>query len=266
MVNTMEEKNKKSPAFVIAVAVILILIAAVLGYLGKMWYTDYKAQKISSGVETFYNTTKSAKKKAVKPLADNPIDFKALKKTNSDLYAWIKVPGTKVDYPIAQSPTDDFFYLHHDYLKNYLFEGTLYTELCNSKSFGDPITLIYGHNMYTDDGPMFTTLQRFENQEFFDKHSKFYIYTEKHILTYKIFSVFRYDDRHIMNSFDFSRAEVLKDFQNTLLNPRSIEKYIREDTTLNKDSKVVILSTCCENDKSARLLVSGVLIKNERTK
>lgn len=264
MVNAMEEKNKKSRSFVIAVCVIVLLIAAGLGYLGRMWYVKHTSEKQSTGLETFYNTTALTQEQT--PLVSNPIDFKTLKKTNSDLYAWIKVPGTKVNYPIAQSPTDDFFYLHHDYKKNYLFEGTLYTELCNSKDFKDPITLIYGHDMYSDDGPMFSTLHRFENQQFFNKHGKFYIYTAGHIFTYKVFSVFRYDDRHIMNSFDFTRDEVLDEFQKMLLNPRAIEKYVRDDTTLNKDSKVVILSTCCENDKSARLLVSGVLVKDERTK
>lgn len=260
----MKEKSKKSRSFAIVICIILLLIAVGAGYLGRMWYMQYKAEKNSTGLETFYNTTALTQKQT--PLKSNPINFKALKKTNNELYAWIKVPGTNVNYPIAQSASDDFFYLHHDYNKNYLFEGTLYTELCNSKTFSDPITVIYGHNMYTDDGPMFTTLHRFEYQEFFNKHNKFYIYTDGHILTYKIFSSFRYDDRHIMNSFDFSRPEVLKEFQNTLLNPHAIEKFVRDDTTLNKDSKVVILSTCCENDKSARLLVSGVLVKDERTK
>ena len=35
------------------------------------------------------------------------IDFDALKELNSDIYAWIEIPGTAVDYPIVQSPTDD---------------------------------------------------------------------------------------------------------------------------------------------------------------
>ena len=265
MVKNMEEKNTKSRSFVVALIIILLLIAAGIGYLGKVWYNEYSGEKKSSGVETYYTTEKNTAKK-VTPTVQNPVDFKSLKKTNSDLYAWIKVPGTRVNYPIAQSPTDDFFYLHHDYQKNYLFAGVPYTEMCNSKTFGDPITIVYGHNMSSSDGIMFTTLHRFENQEFFNKHNKFVIYTENRRLTYKIFSVFRYDDRHIMNSFDFSDAEVLEEFQNTLLNPRAIEKYIREDVTLNKDSKIVILSTCCWGDKSVRLLVSGVLVKDERTK
>ena len=38
-----------------------------------------------------------------------PIDFTALKEQNPDVYAWIQVPGTAVDYPILQSPTDNAY-------------------------------------------------------------------------------------------------------------------------------------------------------------
>lgn len=265
MVNSMEEKrNKKSPSFVIIVAVISVLICAGLAYLGRMWYIDYASEKKSNSVETFYSETTEPKSEVV--LKDNPVDFKKLQKENKELYGWIKVPGTRVNYPLAQSATDDFFYLHHDYQKNYLFAGTPYTELCNSKDFTDPVTVIYGHNMHDENGTMFTTLHNFENQTFFNKHNKFYIYTANHIFTYKVFSVFRYDNRHIMNSFDFKKSEVLGEFQQMLLNPHSSVRFVNENTELNKDSKTVILSTCCTGDKSVRLLVCGVLIKDEQTK
>ncbi|MGU8066516.1 class B sortase, partial [Streptococcus suis] len=33
---------------------------------------------------------------------------------NSDAYAWIRVEGTKINYPVLQHPTDDTYYLTHD--------------------------------------------------------------------------------------------------------------------------------------------------------
>ena len=43
----------------------------------------------------------------------NTVDFAALWEQNEDVYAWITVPGTLVDYPVLQHPTDDEYYLHH---------------------------------------------------------------------------------------------------------------------------------------------------------
>lgn len=33
---------------------------------------------------------------------------------NPDVYAWLTVEGTRIDYPIAQHPLDDTYYLSHD--------------------------------------------------------------------------------------------------------------------------------------------------------
>ena len=42
------------------------------------------------------------------------IDFAALQEVNPDVYAWIWIPGTNVDYPILQSETEpDEYYLNH---------------------------------------------------------------------------------------------------------------------------------------------------------
>ena len=44
------------------------------------------------------------------PLAENPVDFASLQSQNSEIYAWIKIDDTDVDYPIVQSGSDDDFY------------------------------------------------------------------------------------------------------------------------------------------------------------
>ena len=264
-----EKKGKRNPVFWIIVIILSLLILAGLGYLGRMWYLDYSSEKANENVESFYSETTTAvpTQSSTKALKENPVDFKALQAQNNELYAWLKVPGTRVNYPVAQSATDDEFYLHHDYLKNYLFAGTLYTEMCNSKDFSDPITVIYGHNMYASEGTMFTTLHSLEDAGFFRDHKSFTICTPGHVLKYKIFSAFQYDNRHIMNSFDFKlEPKDLSTFQKTMLNPHSMIKNVREGVTLDADSKVVVLSTCFSGDKSVRYLVCGVLEKDEPTK
>lgn len=116
---------------------------------------------------------------------------------------------------------------------------------------------------------MFTSLHKFEDKSFFDSHPYFYIYMPGHKLTYQIISAFKYDDRHIMNSFSFQDVTVRSDFFAMLQNPDSALKNVRTDlkTTVDKDSHVVILSTCFTgtSQRSSRYLVSGVLLKNEET-
>lgn len=195
--------------------------------------------------------------------AENPIDFDSLSKQNSDIYSWIYIPDTNVNYPVCQSATSDNFYLNHDIYKNYSYAGAIYSQYCNSLDYSDRVTVLYGHNMAN--GTMFATLHRFEDSSFFDSHKYMYVYTKDRKLTYEIVSAFVYDDRHIMNSFDFSDDEVFLDYLDMIMDPHSITENVRDGVELDLNDKVLVLSTCL-NSGEGRYLVQGVLVKDEQTK
>ncbi len=255
-----DSRKKNTARTILLIIAILILICSAV-YIGYYLYSNYMAGREYESItstEAITNTSQS--------LADNPIDFVPLKQQNDEIYAWIKIDDTKVDYPIVQSQTDDEFYLKHSALdKKWSESGAVYTEGTNSKDFSDPITVIYGHNGYKD--TMFTTLHSFEKEEFFSNHPYFYIYQPQRKLTYQIISAFKYDDRHIMNSFNFYAGEDLENFQQTILNPESPVRNVRDnlDVKIDKNSKIVVLSTCITGQKSNRYLVCGVLVKDEKT-
>ncbi len=197
---------------------------------------------------------------------ESPVDFEALQKDNDEIYAWITIDDTNVNYPVVQSSTDDAFYLKHSAVdKSWKDSGAIYTESCNGKDFNDPITVIYGHNGYSD--IMFTTLHKFEDKKFFDKHEYFSVYVPGKKLTYQIISAFKYDDRHIMNTFDFTNADQLAAFQAMLQNPQSSQKNVRNrlDVDVNENSKILLLSTCITGQKSNRYIISSILVKTEET-
>ena len=66
---------------------------------------------------------------------------------------------------------------------------------------------------------MFTTLHRFEDKDFLTGTNLFISIPRQESFTYKIISAFQYDDRHIMNTNDFSDRDTLLEFQHMLLNP-----------------------------------------------
>ena len=200
------------------------------------------------------------------PKAENHnINWAKLMKKNGDVYAWIYVPGTKVDHVIVQAPKSksDLYYINRNLSKKYEFAGTIFSERMNHKDFLDPVTVLYGHNMIN--GGMFATLHKFKNPKFFKKHKKMYVYQPNRRLTYKIYTAYTYDDRHIMNSFDFSDPKILKKYQKMTLKPKSLDKNVRKHTKLNENSKILTLSTCTNGASNTRYLVQGVLINDEQT-
>lgn len=196
-------------------------------------------------------------------LPKNPVDFTSLTKRNSDVYAWIKIPNTQIDYPILQSYSeDDSFYLTHNIDKNYDINGSIYTEKQNSLDFSDPNTVIYGHNML--DGSMFQNLHLFRDKSFFDANKYIYIYTKNRILTYEIVAAYKSDNKHILNSYDFSDKQVFAEYIKSVKSPKSMEVNTRERDITTSD-KLITLSTCIGNESNYRYLVQGVLIDDTRT-
>ena len=68
-----------------------------------------------------------------------PVDFEKLQGYNPDIYAWIRINNTNIDYPVVQSPKDDSFYLTHNSDREYSSAGSIFSEHeYNSKDFNDP--------------------------------------------------------------------------------------------------------------------------------
>lgn len=194
---------------------------------------------------------------------NSEIDFPYLWTINEDIIAWITVPGTNIDYPILQHPTDDTFYLHHNIDGSYGYPACIYTESLNSKDFTDPNTVIYGHNMKTK--TMFSALHKFENRDFFEANDEIIIYLPDRTLHYRIFAAHVYDDRHLLYSFDFSDEDIYARYLQSIYDIRDLSANINRDFTVTSQDRIITLSTCMssESDAEKRLHVHAVLLEDE---
>ncbi len=258
----LKKKSKKGRVAVILLIVLLLACCGSVGYIGFTVITNRSAEEAYGEVNELATRPAADPAGAAEQSGNNysPINLQKLRAINPDVYAWLRVPGTYVDYPVAQSVVDDNYYLHRNIYRRYLFAGMIYTQSCNAKDFYDPITVIYGHNMRST--TMFSSLHYFAKADFFEQNEYFYIYTIDRVLTYRIVSAYKYDDRHIMNSFNFYDPAVLAEYQRGILDPASTLRHVRQGVTLDENSKIVILSTCMANDKKSRFLVNGVLISD----
>ena len=189
------------------------------------------------------------------------IDFASLQaNTNSDIYAWIYVPGTNVDYPVLRHPSDDAYYLMHNLDHSYGYPGCIYTENCNSKTWGDPLTVLYGHDMRST-STMFHQLHKFEKLDFFNKHEYFYIYTPEKTLTYRIFASHVHTNEHVIGNHNFYNSQEFDTYFASVMANNSGVNHVRDGVTITSDSKIVLLSTCIKNQPNNRWHIYGVLIE-----
>lgn len=187
------------------------------------------------------------------------LDWDALWEENEHIYAWIYIPGTKVDYPILQHPTEDEYYLNRNLDGSSGYPGCIYSETVTSKDFTDYNTLIYGHNMNND--TMFGSLHDYENAMFFEEYRYVYIYTPETVLVYDIFAAYMYTDDHIYYSYDFGVEEGYQEYIDDIFAIRDMNANIREDVEVTSEDYMLTMSTCMGGGRTEnRYVVNAVLV------
>lgn len=191
---------------------------------------------------------------------DKEVDFEALRQRNPDIFAWITIPGTQVDYPIVFVPRDDPYYLEHDIDGQESKHGAIYVDGYNSANLSDPLTIIYGHNM--KDGSMFAPLHQFQNEAFFEEHPVIRIYRADYMLEYEIVAAYETGDEHIIAQYDFNDEVVFGEYLENIYAVRDLGAKLRE-RELYAEDRLIALVTCVQNKDEARYFVQGVLKSND---
>lgn len=88
-----------------------ILFVGALTYGGLYIHSQREREKVYQDMETEKDSVETeeekvqmtetediAQEETVKP--DIPVDFEKLQKGNPDIYAWITIPDTEIDYPV----------------------------------------------------------------------------------------------------------------------------------------------------------------------
>ncbi len=185
------------------------------------------------------------------------IDLKPFKDRCPDVYAWIEIPGTDIDYPVAYcEDAVDPFYFTHDIDGNPSDKGMIITDSLNSRDFSDPETLIYGHD--PEDGTMFSELHEFRNADFFRDHDRIYIYMDDAQLVYKIYACFIGSSDHILANNDFNDPIQFMRFFDSVGEIRDLSMNVRESAKPLLGDHAIALVTHCGDD-SKRLFVHAVL-------
>ncbi len=118
------------------------------------------------------------------------VDLTAAKEKNSDFIAWLKIPGTNVNYPVVLSDSTDY-YLTHGFTGKQSKLGTLFSLKKTDYETPGRNIAIYGHHITnTSSGElMFRPLLSYKKQAFYEKHSTIYLDSLYHSAAYKIFAV-----------------------------------------------------------------------------
>lgn len=199
------------------------------------------------------------------PVVDDPvmeemaeINLAALREVNPDVVGWIRIPDTKIDYPLMQGEDNDF-YLNHTWEKEHNSVGSVFLEYLNSPDLTDYNTIVYGHNM--NNGAMFADLELFSLKKFWSGHPYVYIATDAGVYRYEIFAFFQAEVDSLTYGMNPRQDDTKEFFLNLALENATFDTGIRPALT----DRILTLSTCSGANYDFRYVVQARLPMAEVT-
>lgn len=181
--------------------------------------------------------------------------FAGLQRMYPDVYGWVDVPGTSVDYIVMQGK-DNTEYLYTEYNGKYTRYGSIFADYRNSRSvLENRNTILYGHNMNTA-RIMFAPLLDFATDENAFRNQTINLITNEGVFTYELFSIYDTYASYNYIETDFMDDEEFLDFCHAC-QEKSIYK---KKVNFTKDSKLLTLSTCTVRGDGMRWALHAVLV------
>lgn len=188
---------------------------------------------------------------------DNTDWSKGMLDVNPDYKGWLTIYGTQISEPVVQGGTNET-YLRTNINGEHAEAGTLFLDETTDLT-QDGNLIIYGHKM--NDGTMFGTLDKFEDEEFFDNNGTVCWESEKGKEYYQIFALLVLPGYSTDPNFIDLQAwnnvldeEQTADMLNTIADRASI--FRGESFNLEKD-KYIFLVTCDYSINNGRLVLVG---------
>lgn len=173
---------------------------------------------------------------------------------NNDTIGWIKINGTKINYPFVQTKDNDY-YLKHDFYKRKSETGWIFADYRNNFETLDNNTILYGHNLINN--TMFGEIPDFLKKTWLNQQNKPYIKlsTQHQNSIWEIFSIYKTTPTVDYLQTKFNSMENYNIFLNTILK-RSAHNF---NVSIEPIDKIITLSTCDDTGKY-RVVIHAKLI------
>jgi len=221
--------------FVLAV---ILLLTTFAGY--ALWDSNQIHRAADKNIFAHYKPTP----------ANGGKTFKELQALNAEVFAWLCVYGTNIDYPVTQA-VDNMKYINTDAEGCYSLSGSIFLDCVNSKDFSDFNSILYGHHMAKK--VMFGEIESFLDKEVFisSRYGNLYFDGRDHGLE---FFAFVHTDAYDSAVFTPNvKGEQRREYLDGLL---GMAIHIRDIGVTEKDH-IVLLSTCSLGSTNGRDVLIG---------
>ncbi|MFV0413573.1 MAG: class B sortase, partial [Oscillospiraceae bacterium] len=201
-----------------------------------------------------YNAANALQYEVYRPrVEDEGKSFAELQAMNPEVFSWLTVYGTNIDYPVAQGE-DNMKYVNTNAQGEYSLSGSIFLDSGNANDFSNFNSILYGHHM--EKQAMFGEIGLFAEQSYFESrmYGNLYYEGQNHGLAFFAFL-------HV-DAYDYSvftpNIQGAASRQKYLDNLLSKAKFTRSMGITTSD-RILLLSTCSSDSTNGRdILVAKI--------
>ena len=188
--------------------------------------------------------------------AQSAVDLSAYLAQNPDFIAWLRIPGTNVDYPVVQTDDPDY-YLNHTFSGKSSVVGTLFSLADADYAAPGRNIAIYGHHLRSSGEKMFTSLMRYKNPDFYEDNQTIVLDSLYRHSEYTIFAVVN------MKAGDWKPSRTMFSGDAAFMafvNRAKLESLYDTGVEVGADDHILTLITCDRSyaGKEGRLVILAV--------
>lgn len=189
---------------------------------------------------------------------------------NGDVKAWLKIPGTNINYPVLQNASEDHYYLHRGLDRGESYYGVLWTQTATQFGTGDSLSsnnVIYGHNWkncrwnaapstYYAGQQMFESLLSYHYTSWAEQYPYIYYSTPSEEMAFVIFACFYTEGTDWYINAEGNISSVISGAQSRSRHIFNVD--------VNSSDKLLTLSTCTRfygNTDNQRFVVMARLLR-----
>ena len=261
------KKNRKRTFWNALIALFLVaLVASGAGFGWTLWRSNREDSTFSDLAKLTEVTTQTVSAagetdRAADSGEETPgPNYQELAELNPDFVGWLRIEGTKVDYPVMHTPEDQQYYIHRDFYGKNSFSGTPFMgDLCDTDSQS---IIIYAHNM--NNGTMFGELDKYVDKSFLEAHPVIEFDTLRDSRRYEIFAAFQtriFNDGEEGFRYYQYVGDLTKEQYGEFIDGVSRAFLYDTGITPTADDEFLLLSTCSYHVEDGRFVVVGRRVK-----
>ena len=260
----MSKTKKKKKNIDIRQLVMSLCLVVAIGSLGYFSFYNYQASHSTEQVENLNkvkeneNFTFLQEARVRLDNTDTPDildEYIGAYSLNKKLIGWIKIDGTKVDYPVLQTVNNDY-YLDHNFDQEEDKNGSIFLDKDCSIWPRSQNLILYGHNMKS--GKMFGTLKNYKDENFYKEHSQIQfdsIYEKGIYDVMFVFSEVVHDETEItFKYYQFINSNSSVEYDSYMKDMSEMSLYETGVTSTYGDA-LITLSTCDYSQGAERFVI-----------